>query len=325
MRVTGFRPVARPTSPLSEETGVKTRTRHQTTKKKRRSDWLAALLFLSPLLAIYAVYYLYSIVFLGQTSVQKIGISLLRPVQVGADNFLLLFSDPVFGRAILNNLVFAGISVTVALTIGFFIAVALSTGVRARKLFYLVFLLPALMPLSLVATIFGSMLQERFGVLNETLRAVGLGGLTQSWLTTPGLAYAAVALIFCYLIGLPIMYYTADLSALPTSSLEAALLDGAGTFRIMREIIYPMMKSTHITVILALLLGSFRALEQVLFSTDGGPGSTTEIVGTYLYSYTNSGGKTIGFAAAASTIVLLIALVISLIQMYFTRTRKEDR
>jgi ABC-type sugar transport system permease subunit len=292
-------------------------------KRKKRSDAWTAVIFLSPLLAIYAVYFLYSIIFLGQTSLQRVGISLLRPVQVGFENFQLLLTDSVFWQSILNNLVFATISIAAAVTIAFFIAVALSTGVRGRKLFYLVFLLPALMPVSLVATIFGSMLQERFGVLNETLRAVGLGDLAQSWLTTPGLAYASVAVIFCYLIGLPVMYYTADLSALPTSSLEAALIDGAGTWRIMREIIYPMMRGTHITVILALLLGSFRALEVVLFSTQGGPGSTTEIVGTYLYGYVNSTGKTVGFASAASIVVLLIALVISLIQMYFTR--KADR
>lgn len=292
-------------------------------RRKKRGDGWVALVFLSPLLVIYAVYFFYSIIFLGETSMQKVGISLLRPVQVGFENFRLLFTDPVFGQSILNNLVYATITIVVSLTVAFFIAVALSTGVRGRKAFYLLFLLPALMPVSLVATIFGSMLQERFGVLNETLRAVGLGALAQSWLTQPGLAYAAVAVIFCYLIGLPIMYYTADLSALPTSSLEAALLDGAGTWRIMREVIYPMMRSTHITVILALLLGSFRALEVVLFSTQGGPGTTTEIVGTYLYGYVNSTGKTIGFASAASIVVLLIALGISLVQMYVTR--KADR
>ena len=293
--------------------------------RRRRGNARTAALFLSPLLVIYAVYYAYSIVFLTQTSGQRVGISLLRPVQIGMRNFVLLFQDDVFLRSILNNLLFAGVSIVVALTVAFFIAVALSTGVRGRKLFYLLFLLPALIPLSLVATIFGSMLQERYGAVNETLRSLGLGGLAQSWLTTPHWAYLAVVLIFCYLIGLPIMYYTADLSALPTSALEAALIDGAGTFRIMTSIIYPMMRSTHITVILALLLGSFRALEQVLFSTGGGPGSTTEIVGSYLYKYVNSGGKTIGFAAAASIIVLLIALVISVAQMFLTRPRKADR
>ncbi|ROP49179.1 MULTISPECIES: carbohydrate ABC transporter permease [unclassified Rathayibacter] len=303
-----------------------TRPLERPTRRRRPpSQWRSALLFLLPLLAVYAVYYAYSIVFLAQTSTQRVGISLLRPVQVGFDNFILLLQDAVFWQSIGNNLVFAGVSIGVSLTIAFFIAVALSTGVRGRKVFYLVFLLPALMPLSLVATIFGSMLQSRNGAVNETLRAIGLGDLAQSWLTTPQWAYIAVILVFCYLIGLPIMYYTADLSALPTSALEAALLDGAGTFRIMRSIIYPMMRSTHITVILALLLGSFRALEQVLFSTDGGPGSTTEIVGTYLYSSVNSGGKTIGFAASASIVVLLIALVISVLQMFATRTRKADR
>lgn len=298
----------------------------QTSRKTRRSgDWRAALAFLSPLLVLYAVYYVYSIFFLVKTSTQRVGISLLRPIAVGFENFALLFTDPVFGRAILNNLVFAAASIIAALTVAFFISVALATGVRGRRVFYLVFLLPALMPLSLVATVFGSMLQERFGIVNETLRAIGLGDFAQSWLTQPGLAYTAVILIFCYLIGLPIMYYTADLSALPTSALEAALLDGAGTFRIMGQVIYPMMRSTHITVILALLLGAFRGLEQVLFSTDGGPGSTTEIVGTYIYGYIGSGGKTIGYAAAASIIVLLIGLLISLIQMIVTRDPRNSR
>lgn len=294
-------------------------------QRRRRGEWKSALLFLSPLLALYLVYYLYSIVFLGQTSLQRVGIALARPVDIGLENFRLVFTDPVFGQAVVNNLVFAAVSIAASLTFAFFIAVSLATGIRGRKVFYLLFLLPALMPLSLVATIFGTMLQERFGILNETLRAVGLGELAQPWLTSPNLAYAAVILIFCYLIGLPIMYYTADLSALPTSALEAALLDGAGTFRIMRSIIYPMMKATHVTVILALLLGSFRALEQVLFSTGGGPGAQTEIVGTYLYGYTNSGGQTIGFVAAASIVVLLIAFTISILQMYLTRARKDER
>ncbi len=291
-------------------------------KRKGQSDLKVALVFLSPLLVIYAVYFIYSIFFLGQTSLTKVGISLMGSVDVGWTNFQNLLADPAFGRSILNNLAFGGISIAAAVTVGFFIAVSLSTGVRGRKLYYLVFLLPALMPLSLVSTVFGSMFQQRFGIVNESLRAIGLGELAQPWLTDPILSFAVVGLLFAYLIGLPIMYYTADLSALPVESLEAALLDGAGTFRIMRSIIYPMMGSTHITVVLALLLGSFRGLEQVLFSTGGGPGYSTQIVGNYLYSYSNSGGQTIGFVSAASLVVLLIALVISIIQLLVTRTRK---
>lgn len=303
----------------------KARTTTVRRKSRRRSDWKIALVFLLPLIVMYAVYYVYSIVFLGMTSTTKVSITFFNSIDVGWQNFQQLLTDPVFLRSIFNNLAFGAISIVAALTIAFFIATALATGVRAKKLFYVIFLLPALMPLSLVATIFGSMLTERTGVLNETLRAIGLGGLAQPWLTQPGLAFAVVAVIFCYLIGLPIMYYTADLSALPVESLEAALLDGAGTFRIMGSIIYPMMKTTHITIILSLLLGSFRALEVVLFSTKGGPGQTTEIVGTYIYGFATSAGPTVGYVSAASIVVLLIALVISLVQMFLTRPRKETR
>ena len=84
-----------------------------------------------------------------------------------------------------------------------------------------------------------------------------------------------------------------------------------------------MMRSTHVTIILSLLLLSFRALEVVLFSTRGGPNQSTEIVGSYVYGFATSAGPTIGLVSAASIIVLLIALVLSLVQMYVLREKKK--
>ncbi|MFC7581850.1 carbohydrate ABC transporter permease [Schaalia naturae] len=282
---------------------------------QKKSDGKAAMLFLAPLALIYGVYYIYSIVFLLHTSRTKVSISFLDPESVGFQNYLSLVQDSSFLRSVVNTLVFAACSIVAALTVGFFISAALATGFHAKRLLYVIFLVPTLMPSSLVATIFASMLQERFGILNETLRQVGLGAFAQPWLSDSNLAFGVVASIFCYLIGLPIMYFTADFSTLPTDSLEAALIDGAGTFRIMRSIIYPMMSATCKTIILSLLLGSFRALEVVWFSTQGGPGGSTEIVGSYLYDFATSSGPSIGFVSAAAIVVLLIAFVISTIQM----------
>ncbi|MGW4021964.1 carbohydrate ABC transporter permease [Streptomyces sp. NPDC005009] len=282
---------------------------------------LTALAFLAPLALIYLGFFGYGFWFLIQTSFTRVSLSFTDAVSVGFDNYRLLWENETFRQAILNNLLFAVISIAAALTLAYFVAFALSAGLRPKRLMYVLFLVPSLMPLSLVSTIFGSMLQERFGVLNETLRSVGLDGLAQPWLTDPTLAFGVVAVIFCYLIGLPIMYYTADLSAVPSEVLEAALLDGAGTFRIMRTVVYPMMKSTHITVILSLLLGSFRALEVVLFSTGGGPVGHTEIVGTFLYNFSTDPGPRTGFVAAAAVVVLLIAFLISLVQMIVTRPK----
>ncbi|MER6091616.1 carbohydrate ABC transporter permease [Streptomyces bluensis] len=297
----------------------------RTARQGQTKGALTALAFLAPLILIYLGFFGYGFWFLIQTSFTRVGLSFTDTMSVGFDNYTLLFKDETFRTAILNNLLFAAISIVAALTVAYFVAFAISAGLRPKRLMYVLFLVPSLMPLSLVSTIFGSMLQERFGVLNETLRSAGLGGLAQPWLTDPTLAFGVVAVIFCYLIGLPIMYYTADLSAIPTETVEAALLDGAGTFRIMRSVVYPMMKSTHITVILSLLLGSFRALEVVLFSTGGGPVGHTEIVGTFLYRFSTDPGPRTGFVAAAAVVVLLIGFLISLAQMILTRPKTGSR
>ena len=295
--------------------------RHPRGRPRRQGR--AALGFLAPLLIVHLVFFGFGFAFLFRASFQRVGLAFAGAVPVGLSNYRTLLANETFRGAILNNLLFAAISVAVALTVGFSIAFALNAGLRPQRLFYVLFLVPALMPLSLVSTIFGSMLQEQFGVLNETLRAVGLDVLAQPWLTTPGLAFASVAAIFCYLVGLPVMYYTADLAAVPTETVEAAILDGAGTFRIMASIVHPMMRSTHITVVLSLVLGSFRALEVVLFSTGGGPNGSTEIVGSFLYRFSTDPGPRTGFVAAGAVVILLVAFVISIVQMLVTRPRKK--
>ncbi|MEO3853827.1 sugar ABC transporter permease [Acrocarpospora sp. B8E8] len=291
-------------------------------RRTLKGEGRIALLFLVPLFVMYAIYFGYSFWFLIRTSFTKVSISFANAVEVGWKNYRLLLEDETFLHAIRNNLLFAVASIAVALTLGFVIAVLLAAGIGGRKIYYAIFLVPALTPIALVATVFGRMLQYQDGALNQALRAMGLDGLAAHWLTEPGWAFAAVVGLFAYLIGLPIMYYTADLSALRTDVLEAAVLEGAGPLHIMRTIIHPMMRSTHITVILALLLGSFRAFEVVLLSTGGGPDDTTEIVGTYTYRFVTSAGSTIGYASAASVLVLIVALLVSATQALLTRPRR---
>ena len=283
-----------------------------------------AALFLIPLFVMFGVYLSYSFWFLIDTSFKKVDLSFTDELSVGWHNYAVVFTDPEFRRSVLDNLIFAAASIAVGLTVAFVIAVLLATGLRGRRAYLTIFLVPALTPVALVATIFGNMLEYQEGSLNSVLRSFGLGSLTQHWLTQTGWAFAAVIALFAYLIGLPILYYTSDLTAINTSVVEAALLDGAGPLRIMRSILHPMMRSTHVTVILSLLLGSFRAFEIVLLSTGGGPNGQTQIVSTYTYAFFTSGGSTIGFASASSVMVLIVALLVSGVQN-IVLTREERR
>lgn len=275
------------------------------------------------MLALYGVYYLYSFVFLGQMSTKNVDLSFTGATDIGWRNFQLLLTDPVFWHAIGNNLLFAGVSIGIALTLGFFLAVSLASGVRLRKFFFVVFLLPSLVPLSLFATVFGQLIQTNDGAINQTLRAVGLGSLAQDWTGNTGSAYAAVFLLLTYLVGLPIMYYTSDLTTANTAVLEAAMIDGAGTWQMYRMILFPMLRGAHKTVILSVLLGSFRWFELIYFSTGSQPGGRTGIPGTYIYDqmFPSSGGGQIGYASAASVIVLLVAIAVSAVNVLVQRRR----
>lgn len=253
-----------------------------------------------------------------KTAFQKISMILVNGKWVGFKNFELLLTDASFITSLENNFLFALVSIIAGLTIGFFIAVTLSSGVRGKSVYYAIFLLPTLMPLALVATVFRNMLESRYGSVNETLRTIGLESLAQSWLIEPNLAFGVVIILFVYLIGLPILYYTANLSNINTSLIEAAVLDGASTTRLFFQILFPLMKGTHKTIIISTLLMSFRAFDIVFFSTGGGPAGTTEITGTYVYNFSTS-GTNLGYASAAAFLVMIVSLLISAIQLFLGR------
>jgi ABC-type sugar transport system permease subunit len=291
-----------------------------TRPRGRGREILVALLFLLPLLGFYAVYYLYAFGFLAQVSRQRVSLTFVGAIDVGWQNFHLVLTDPLFQRSVFNTLFFAAIAIAAALSLGFILAVTMSTGAPGRRFFYAVFLLPSLIPLSLFATVFGQMLQTRDGALNSLLRDVGLGALAQNWLGHTGPGYAAVAILLVFMIGLPVMYYTSDLTAVDLSLVESAVLDGAGPWQVFRLILFPLLRNTHKTVILSVLLGSFRAFDLIYFSTAGQPGGRTSITGTYIYNAA-LGSDRVGYAAAASLIVLVIALLLSLLQLVLTRRR----
>ena len=282
-----------------------------------------ALLFFGPLALVFAVYYLFSTGFLLYTSLQRISMALVNGKWVGLQNFELLFTDPRFLKAFVNNIVFACVSVGAALTIGFFIAVTLSATWRARTLLYAIFLLPALMPLSLVASVFRTMLETRFGAVNVLLSDLGLGFMAQNWLIDPTLAYGVVIILFVYVIGLPVLYYTANLSTINTSLIESAVIDGAGTWRLFVEILFPIMKGTHRTIVVSTLLTSFRAFDIVFFSTGGGPAGATEITGTYVYNFSTTGAN-VGYGSAAAVATLLVTLVLSGLHVQFSRKDRHQ-
>lgn len=278
-------------------------------------------LFLLPLLIIFIGLLGYSFYFLLTNSLRDVTITFRQSEFVGLKNYETIIKDKTFWRSLLNTFVLSTANIFCGLTIGFMVSIVLNFRIKGKRFFHALFFIPSMLPIALMATVFGSMLEYRSGIVNVILRGVGLEVLAQRWLADPRLAIWAVCTVSIYLIGIPIMYYTADLTTLNKSVLEAATIDGATMRHQLFFIIYPMLKNTHKTIILSMLLGGFREMERVFLMTDGGPGGSTEIIGTYIYRATRSAGSNIGLVCAASVIVLVVAFIISFIQLKMTKNR----
>jgi raffinose/stachyose/melibiose transport system permease protein len=295
------------------------------TKKKpllaKLKSSIPGYLFVLPLLIIFAIFFVYSFYFLIKISFQDANLSFVNSQFVGLENYKILLQDMRFFKSIFNNTVFSGFAIFISITFGFAIAIFLSFKFRGVKLLQTLFFLPTLMPMALVATVFSVMLEAKFGTLNTFLHSIGLGFLAQNWLSDPGFAYFSVMFVSIYLIGIPIMYYTAELTTIDPSIFEAATIDGAGLWRIMTFILYPLLQNSHKTIIVSMLLASFREFERVLLMTDSGPAGVTEISSTYIYSFAKQGME-MGYVAAASVLVLIIGFIIAFVQLQIYRKVK---
>jgi ABC-type sugar transport system permease subunit len=243
----------------------------------------------------------------------KIDLSFSNSLFVGLDNYKTLFTDSLFFRSIGNNLIFSLVVVLSGVTLGFLFATFLSLNIPFSKLMFAIIFVPSILPRALIATIFRQILEHHSGTLNTILKVIGVNTESLTWLTNPTLAYMSVMSIFVYMIGIPMLYYNADLGSISPSILESARIDGAGLGTMLTKIIYPLVSNSHKTIIISSVLASFRMFESVFLLTNSGPGFTTEITGTYIYRFTRQGSQ-LGFVCAAASVVLLLALVLALIQ-----------
>ena len=171
-----------------------------------------ALLFLLPLFVVIGVFLLYSIYFIFTNSFFKFDLSFSNFEFTGFNNYKLVLTDGLFYRSIMNNLLISGSYILYSVTIGFLLAVFLSLEIKGSRFLFALFFLPALLPRALIARVFKEMLEFRAGSMNALLSSVGIDNI--HWLGDKGLALMSVISIFFFMVGLPLLYYNAELSTL---------------------------------------------------------------------------------------------------------------
>lgn len=206
---------------------------------------------------------------------------------VGLQNYQNLLSDPLFYNAFKNNILWAGMVITVPVTFALFIAVMLAQPRLAGRTFFRVILfLPQVIKSVIVAMIWRWMYNPVFGPVNEVLRLVGLGSLARGWLGDPNWALPALALGYSWAYyGFCMVIFLAALQGIDETLYDAARIDGANAVQQFWYVTFPSIKFALITMILFSLIESFKVFDIVFVGTGGGPGYSTWVISLYLYNY----------------------------------------
>lgn len=245
------------------------------------------------------------------------------PRGVGFGNFAQIAVDPIFWKSLGNIAVFGVITVGVQMVFGLLLALVLSGPIFGRGVYKAFVFIPVVLAPAAISTAFRQFLKPD-GQVNQLLDAVGMGFLQQAWIADPSVAlYALAGINIFQWTGFSFLLYQAALSQIDTNTLEAAQIDGAGTLRTIAHVVVPQLRSTHFVLILTGVIGSLKTFDIVFLVTGGGPGRATEFMSTYIYKMSIMQFH-VGYGAALSIVLLVLALLLTLVQLRLNKLTKED-
>lgn len=273
-----------------------------------------AYLYILPILIISGALIYYSIGFTAYASLTDWN-GLKRMNFIGLDNYKELFQDRTFWIALRNNMIFMVATVTIQAVLGLLVAVISKERLRGSNFFKAVFFLPIAMAPAIIATVFKYMLEANYGTINESLRALGIIGQQEAiqWLGKDLGVWSIIFINVFQWMGFSMMTYFAGLMAISDDLYEAAMLDGAGWWKRLRNVTIPSLRgTTHVLIILG-IVGSLKTFDLVWLTTGGGPGVSTHFLNTFLYQ--TRADRAAGYASAIGMVILIIAFALAMIQV----------
>ena len=239
----------------------------------------------------------------------------------GLDNYLRVFSDKIFGQAMLNTLLIVVCCIVVETVLGFLIALTLWSMKRTLRVIQTIILLPMITSPVIVGLIWRYIYDPQFGILNYVLRStIGVGDI--AWLGDESTSLLSVMIVDVWqMTPFTILVLFAAMMGISDDWIEAAQVDGARFWRIVRKIILPSVSPMVFFVLLMRTMDLLKIFDTVYVLTRGGPGFSTETLAVYTYKVGFSQYE-MGYAMALSIITLLCILLVSC--FYMRRSGKAE-
>ena len=234
---------------------------------------------------------------------------------IGLDNYKNFFTDPIAMKSLGNQILWGIITILSQMFLGLTMAILLRSQAKFKIFYKLIFFLPNIISVAVVAYVFNKIYDNNFGELNYFLDSIKLNFLQHPWLGDPDTA------LYCLMIaniwqwtGFSFLLYHAGMTQINEELYESARIDGANIFNIVRNIIIPLLKPTHIALMILGVIGTLKTFDIIYLTTGGGPARSTEFLSTYIFQKGILEFKA-SYASTMALMIVLIALVITVLQV----------
>ncbi len=276
--------------------------------------------FILPFMLLFAIFIFRPIIASLQMSFFRWEIFGPKPF-IGFENYEELLTDDLWWVALRNTVYFAFLTSALLTTIPIFIAIALNVPFRGRNIFRTLFFFPYVLSASVVGLVMRWLLGQQFGIVNYLLGAVGVGPIpfiADSDLVIPSLSVITLWWAF----GFPMLIYLAGLSNIPQDIYEAARIDGARGWQMIRYITVPLLRPIILFVAVTQLISHFQVFAQPYVITNGGPGQDSVTVIFYMFRAAWTYFR-MGFATTMAVFLAIIIMAFTLLQFRFGASRLE--
>jgi len=229
---------------------------------------------------------------------------------VGLENYLRLFSDQRFLKSVSVTLKYVALSVPLKLIFALIVAYFLTKEKKGTGLYRAIYYLPSLIGGSIAVSLVWRELFARKGLINYIITAI-LGFDAVSWFGDQKMAMVPLILISVWQFGSSMIIFAAGLKEIPRTYYEAAKIDGANPFQVIRKITLPCLSPIILYNLVMQTIAAFMSFTQAFVITGGGPNDATNFYALYVYKQAFT-YYDMGYASAMSWVMLVIISLVTL-------------
>lgn len=242
---------------------------------------------------------------------------------VGLDNYQQMLADPIFWKAMSNNLWFALGTIPTSIALALLMAVWVNDRIAGRTFVRMAYFTPTILPMIAVANIWLFFFTPQYGLLEQIVGA--FGGRSTNWLGSQDTALYAITVVAIWKeAGFFMIFYLAALQAISPSLGEAAAIEGASRWTYFRRIQFPLLMPTTLFVLINAVINAFRMVDHIFVMTRGGPDNATTLLLFYIYQV-GFGFWDTSYAAALTCVLLLLLAIVAFVQYGWLERRTHYR